>query len=299
MSPLSSSACLLLMLCHPLVSCGKIPSFLSRDREFRLGREDHPHPGQTVRRPRIDPGKLTSVLDVSDDVDQIADTEGEYTGASLTKPGMPPDFTLCGAFRTEAWITAFSSAYLFTLYGKDSTQWGNVNMGVAFTYTQYQVYLGHVYTGVTTTSLWFPLTWTRVCVSLDTVSGSVILVINGQVLEEKVHQEGLLEDLNRPSNLTITLGSSVDGWGFGHEDTGQFSDLNIFSSPLSTARMVAMTTAGSQECGAPGDFISWEEEVWTLHSQVTCLCFGELTSICQTGCKYFLANTLRTFQVNA
>ena len=40
----------------------------------------------------------------------------------------------------------------------------------------------------------------------------------------------------------------------------------MFSSALSLERMVGMTTAGGEECGAPGDYLSWEEAEWTLHS---------------------------------
>ena len=31
--------------------------------------------------------------------------------------------------------------------------------------------------------------------------------------------------------------------------------------------MVGLTRAGEEECGAPGDLVSWEEAEWTLHSQ--------------------------------
>ena len=31
--------------------------------------------------------------------------------------------------------------------------------------------------------------------------------------------------------------------------------------------MIAQTTAGEEECGAPGDLVNWEEAEWTLHSQ--------------------------------
>ena len=45
--------------------------------------------------------------------------------------------------------------------------------------------------------------------------------------------------------------------------------LNIFSSPLSPERMVAITQAGSEDCGAPGDFVSWVDAGWQLHSQAS------------------------------
>ena len=116
-------------------------------------------------------------------------------------------------------------------------------ISAASTYTLYDVLLGHVWLSVRTASLWFPLTWTRVCVSLDTESGTVVVVTNGQVMEEEVHQEALEEDGNRPWNLSIILGYSVDAWGFAQEEAGQYSHINMFSSPLSTAKMVAVTRA--------------------------------------------------------
>ena len=100
-----------------------------------MAREQHPHPAITVRKPKENSGKLTSVLDVSDDVDQLADTDGEFTGATLAKPGMPQDFTICGAFRTEAWTTAFSGTRLFQLTGKNGKMWGYLGIFAAYTYT--------------------------------------------------------------------------------------------------------------------------------------------------------------------
>ena len=47
----------------------------------------------------------------------------------------------------------------------------------------------------------------------------------------------------------------------------KIAHLNVFNSPLSVERMVGLTRAGEEECGAPGDLVSWEKAEWTLHSQ--------------------------------
>ena len=88
----------------------------------------------------------------------------------------------------------------------------------------------------------------------------VRLVVDGKLLAKEEYKEG--EDVKRPANLNITLG--VDEGGA--EDTGKVSSLNMFSTALSPERMVEMTTAGGQECGATGDYLSWKEVEWTLHS---------------------------------
>ena len=41
----------------------------------------------------------------------------------------------------------------------------------------------------------------------------------------------------------------------------------MFSSALSTDQMQELTTAGGERCGTQGDFLSWEEANWTLHSE--------------------------------
>ena len=81
------------------------------------------------------------------------------------------------------------------------------------------------------------------------------------ILEEVI--EG---DEGRPTNLNMMVGYEIAD-GFATEFTGQYSNLNIFSLPLPTEKMVAMTQAGSPECGAPGDYLSWEEADWQLHSK--------------------------------
>ena len=216
----------------------------------------------------------------SDDVDQAPDSSGEYTGASLTKPDMPKDFTICAAYMVEAWTTDFGSAELFTLNNRDGDPWANVMMNFGGANTEFHVYIGRVSVAAYNDHVVFPLTWTRVCVSLDTVTGSVRIVVNGEVLEEvledNVLQEVLEEDTGRPDNLDMVLGYSSRS-----EFTGMVSQLNMFSSPLSTARMVALTSAGGEECGGPGDFVNWEEEDWQLMSQARMEMVEELQGPCR------------------
>ena len=142
----------------------------------------------------------------SDDIDQAPDLSGEYTKASLTKPDMPKDFTICAAYMVEAWTTDRTTAVLFQLNAWDGYMWAFVLMYAAGTYTQFSVYLGLVAVVAYSDRVLFPFTWTRVCVSLDTVTGNVLLVVNGEVLEEKVQKEALEEDTWRPDNLDMVLG---------------------------------------------------------------------------------------------
>ena len=281
------AACLLLLLCPSSVSCGRSSSSLQGDRGFRLDEENNPPPRYTARKPKADPGKLTSVIDVSDDLDQQPDSEGEYTGASLTKPGMPPDFIICSAFMTEAWTTTFRSADLFAIQGKNGKPWGNINY-FNFAFTMYQVNFGVVVCShIDRERVYLGFSWTRVCVSLDRVTVNAVLVANGEVLEpeKKVEREDFEEEDNRPTDLIIQLGYRGKHYEYQYEFAGHYSNTNIFSSPLSTEMMIAMTQAGNEECGAPGDFLSWEEADWQLTSRASKVIVGEPEGPCRIESK--------------
>ena len=87
-------------------------------------------------------------------------------------------------------------------------------------------------------------------------------MVDGQLLGEDEYKRE--EDEKRPTNLSLRLGYETDS---GSEYEVKIADLNVFDSSLSAERMVGLTRAGAEECGAPGDLVSWEEAEWTLHSQ--------------------------------
>ena len=201
----------------------------------------------------------TKVLDLSLDVDHAPDSNGSYTHAALVKEDLPRSLTICSAYMVEAWTTAYSAARMWMLRDDEGSEWGTVIIYAAADYTEYGFYLGPTNLIATTPTLYFPLQWTRACVSLDTDSAMVRLVVDGQMLGQEEYK--VEEDEYKPANLSVILGVYL-----GMEYTGQVSSLNMFSSALSLERMVGMTTAGGEDCGAPGDYLSWEEEEWTLHS---------------------------------
>ena len=236
---------------------------------------------RNMRLPKSDDGAKHTVIDFSDDNDHGPDSYGEYTRASLTKPDMPQDFTICASYMVMAWKD-FTSAFIFELRAEDGEGWAHLSMSALYKYTQFAVKLGKISFSVKSDNILFPLTWIHMCVSLETVSGSVSLIVDGSLLKKEVHRENRDDDEGRPANLDIVLGyRSYDS----SEYTGMLSQLNIFSSPLSTARMVAMSTAGVGECGAPGDYVNWEEEDWTLSSMARREMVGELEGPCRRESK--------------
>ena len=69
---------------------------------------------------------MLKVLDFSADNDQEADSNGEYTGATLEAGPLPESFTICSAFMVEAWTTVFVSANMLTLRNINGNVWGRI-----------------------------------------------------------------------------------------------------------------------------------------------------------------------------
>ena len=105
--------------------------------------------------------------------------------------------------------------------------------------------------------IFFPQSWVRACISLDTKTGIARIVVDGKVLEDAAHPK--LKNLadKMLTNFTMKVGNNAG-------INAIFSNLNMFSQPPSLERMVAMTTSGNSECGAEGDFLNWDEAEWSL-----------------------------------
>ena len=209
-------------------------------------------------------GNLASslkVLDFSADNDGEPDSNGEFTSATLDAGFLPESFTVCSAVMVDAWTTMFTATRMFTLLAVDGKAWARIYLFAASGYTEYEVQIDRLKFVKQTEAVLFPLQWTRACLSLD--SSKVRVVVNGQMLLEEEYRRG--EDTRRPANFSLMLGSA--GTNGNMELPVKISNLNVFNSSSSVERMVGLTRAGQEECGTPGNLVSWEEAEWTLHSQ--------------------------------
>ena len=202
------------------------------------------------------------VLDFSLDNDFEPDKNNSYTHASLQKETLPSSFTICTAFMVEAWAE-FTDARLFVFRDGNNKVWLWVQIFAAGAYTAFALQIeDSAEFSNQSEILFYPLQWTRVCLSKDSNTSLASLVVDGELM---IEQEVKVK--NQPEHLNLVLGIDVDGW----ELTGQTTNLNIFSSVLTVEQMESQTSPGEKECGLEGDFLSWEksleEEQWTLHSK--------------------------------
>ena len=182
-----------------------------------------------------------------------------YTHAFLKRENFPPSFTLCTAFRVDAW-TEYMSAKLFVLRDNRGEVWNWANIFAATSYTEFSFQFEDStrFSGLSKI-LSYPLQWTRICLSKDSDTSQARLVVDGELLVEKE-----VRVKKNPDSIELVLGM----YGRNREYPGQTTDLNIFSSALPVEQMKSQTSPGNEKCGLAGDFLSWErcveEEQWTL-----------------------------------
>ena len=211
----------------------------------------------------------------------MVDSEGKYTKAVLPLTDFPENLTICGDYMVEAWFGHIVEADLFGIR-TDTSKKASVKMTSTKSHIEFRFSHPFFYEVVHLDHVWFPLSWLHMCYSVESGSGNVVFVANGQVLADypsypaaKVPADwtgGGLED-----NLRIELGHDKRGNIVLEEYDGMVSNINIFSSALSTERMVAIT--GGEECGAPGDYVSWEEADWQLDSKARLMWVEELENL--------------------
>ena len=105
------------------------------------------------------------------------------------------------------------------------------------------------------------MTWIHSCVAINSATNHLIIVVNGQKLEDKAFP--IPSGAIAPTNLTGNLLLFKTYPGFWYQNKNKISNLNIFSSFMTMSEMVSRTTA--DDCGkTDGDYLSWETSKWVL-----------------------------------
>ena len=128
-------------------------------------------------------------LDFSLDNDWRPDENNSYTHASLEKENFPPSFTICTAFMVEAWITKYTRTKLFVLSDDKGKVWHVIEIHAVKAYTKFSIQFEDS-TEFSNKSdiLFYPLQWTKVCLSRDSNTSLVRLVVDGEQSDDtKLH----------------------------------------------------------------------------------------------------------------
>ena len=115
----------------------------------------------------------------------------------------------------------------------------------------------------------FPGELLRTCVTreqLEDEKVKVQLVVDGELMGESVGDVFDPSEL-KPKNFRLVVGDLMVEQKYRLNT----SNVNIYSSPLSVQRMMDMTnkSRGEDECGQPGDLVSWAEADWKVEDTAT------------------------------
>ena len=160
---------------------------------------------------------MLKVFDFSADNDHELDSNGELTGATLSAGFLPESFTICLSIMVDAWswTTEIPNANIFTLLDVRGYTWGTIKLATNSSHTTYEAWLGSVFLLKPIEAVFFPLQWTRACLSLDSNASKVTLVVDGQLLGEEEYRRE--DDKYRPENFHLVLGYDPSG-GFEYEN---------------------------------------------------------------------------------
>ena len=152
---------------------------------------------------------ILKVFEFSADGDHD-DSNVEYNRATLdagdllvpTADGTSISFTICSALMVEAFTTGDSVADMFSLHSR-SDKWGYISLWAASNFTEYEVRVGSALYQNRARALFFPLQWTRACLSLDWTlnSNRLKMVVDGQLLVDEQYARD--EGDKKPSSLSL------------------------------------------------------------------------------------------------
>ena len=178
------------------------------------------------------------------------------------RASLPSSFTIC----VSVLVTIDNlRPSLFTLLGNDGQPWFSAqirpDLKGNFAGRQFFYPVQNQFAKVETMRA-FPNQWVRSCLALNTESGLVQWVAEGELMDKNTFA-GITN--NVPTNLSdkVVLGSYyLRAW---HPSSNKFTKLEIFSSALDVKTMMEYTKG--EGCGDDGDYLSWNEMQWSLHGE--------------------------------
>ena len=188
------------------------------------------------------------------------------TRATLKLTDLPSSFSICSSVFVKSWVLTATDCNVkfFQILTEDGNRWSFFRVGPDLSGTGRVFMLFHgrsqdrvrIVTNATPPKF-FPRFWVRACVTFDAAAGAVRIVADGQVVADASHPQLMSLAETMPRNLTLKVGG-------GSSINSLYSDLNVFSEPLSLEKMAAITSPGGTECGSRGDILNWDEAKWTL-----------------------------------
>ena len=177
------------------------------------------------------------------------------------RAALPSSFTI---FVSALVTTDNLSPVLFTILGNDGHPWFSamITQDSDFVGKQFFYPVTFQYTKIDT--MWmFPNQWVRNCLALDTLSGNVVWVARGELVDNTTFARitnKVPTDLTGKVILGALYNTQKEMW---QQNSNKLTKVEIFSSALTIEKMIEYTKGDG--CGDDGDYLSWNEMQWNLH----------------------------------
>ena len=108
-----------------------------------------------------------------------------------------------------------------------------------------------------------PHSWYHMCLGVDTASGWVRYVLNGELVLDSALDNMKEPSTTKPSSLKGHLYIGKMEWnGIFYQSRQSVSNVNVFTGLMAVERMVGLTHG--EECGTAGDYLAWGDMQWQL-----------------------------------
>ena len=188
------------------------------------------------------------------------------------KMNLPTAFTICSSLHLE-FMT--SSIFFYQLYQDNGKPWFNFYIGSQREEKNFAEKLKFRYykdlTDINQTSNQVPAkpnSWYHGCTALDTVTGHMLIVVNGQIIIDQVVSELInIADKEKPKSLEGRLGLFKSSYnGFWYQSRQRLTNLNVYSSGLTMVKLIGITAG--ENCADRGDYLAWRESQWNITGNI-------------------------------
>ena len=188
------------------------------------------------------------------------------------KMDLPSSFTICSSIHLN-FMT--STVFFYQLYQDDGNPWFNLEIKSQRDLSRFQEQVEIIYhkelSNIKPTPTPVPImpnSWYHGCTALDTVTGHMLVVVNGHIIIDQVIEEFINSVNQKPKSLEgrLTLFKTFYS-GFWFLSRQRMTNLNVYVSALTADKMIDLTSGES--CAEVGDYLSWKETEWNMTGNVS------------------------------
>ena len=185
------------------------------------------------------------------------------------KMDLPATFTICSSIHRNI---VSSAVFFYQLYQDDGKPWFSLEVRNQRDLNRFREKVEVIYYKGNIQSIRDPVpivpnSWYHSCTALDTVTGHMLIVVNGHIIIDQVIPEFMNTEDERPKSLEGRLSLfKIFYSGFWYQSRHRLTNLNVHASALTVDEMINFTEG--ENCAQEGDYLSWKEAQWNVTGNV-------------------------------